>query len=42
MKNKNSAKPGDSLKVVVIKNGQKIEKLILIPFISDYKYVEDK
>jgi len=42
MKNKNSAKPGDSLKVVVIRNGQKIEKLILIPFISDYKYVEDK
>lgn len=37
----NRAKEGDSVKIVVIREGNKIEIHVPVPFITDHRYVED-
>jgi len=36
----NAAKEGDSTEIVFVREGEKIKKIIPVPFVTDYKYVE--
>lgn len=40
MEKKNRAKEGESIEVVIVRSGQKIKKLVPVPFINDYRYTE--
>jgi len=37
-----SAKEGDSVEIVILRQGKEIRMSVLVPFVTDYRYVEDK
>ena len=42
MKRKEEVEEGDTLEVVVLRDGQKLNMSIAVPFVTDYRYVEEK
>ncbi len=38
----NAAKEGDLVKIVLKRNGKKIKKQVLVPFVTDYRFREEK
>jgi len=42
MKRKEEVKEGDALKVILFRDGQKLNKITAVTFVTDYRYVEGK
>lgn len=38
----NNAKEGDSVEIVILRQGKEIRISVLVPYVTDYRYVEDK